>query len=319
MRRAPDGSAAIVIAGPTASGKSALALAVAEEFDATIINADSMQVYRELPVLTAQPDSAARDLVSHRLYGVLPAAERCSAMRWRAMALAEIRQSGEAGRLPLLVGGTGLYLKALMDGLSEIPEIAPEFREAAKQRHARLGGPAFHAELAARDPATAARLNPGDSQRLIRAWEVLEATGRPLADWQTGPKEAAPGDPRFLTIILDPPRAKIHETCDARFRRMVAAGAVAEVEALLALGLDPDLPAMRALGVRELAGYLRGESGLEEAVEQAQRATRRYAKRQSTWFRHQIPGATTLNEQYSESLDDEIFSFIRHFLLTGQN
>lgn len=319
MRGAPDATAVVVIAGPTASGKSGLALALADEFGATIIAADSMQVYRELPVLTAQPNAAERARAPHRLYGVLPAAERCSAMRWREMALAEIRRSGAAGRLPLVVGGTGLYLKALMDGLSDIPDIAPEFREAAKQRHARLGGPAFHAGLAARDPATAARLSPGDSQRLIRAWEVLEATGRPLTDWQAGPRESAPGDLRFLTVVLDPPRAKIHDSCDARFHNMIAGGAVAEVEALLALGLDPDLPAMRALGVRELASYLHGDRGLEDAVESAQIATRQYAKRQSTWFRHQITGAKTLNEQYSESLDDEIFSFIRHFLLTGQN
>ncbi len=313
-----DGVAVVVIAGPTASGKSALALALADEFDATIINADSMQVYRELPVLTAQPDATERASAPHRLYGVLPAAERCSAMRWREMALAEIRRSDAAGRLPLVVGGSGLYLKALMDGLSDIPDIAPEIREAAKQRHARLGGPTFHAELAARDPATAVRLSPGDSQRLIRAWEVLEATGRPLADWQAGPRDAAPRDLGFLTVVLDPPRDRIYRSCDARLRDMVAGGAVAEVEMLLALGLDPDLPAMRALGVRELAGYLRGDRDLEDAIESTQIATRRYAKRQSTWFRHQTTGAKTLNEQYSESLDSEIFSFIRHFLLTGQ-
>ena len=314
-----DGIAVVVIAGPTTSGKSALARALADEFDATIINADSMQVYRELPVLTAQPDATERASAPHRLYGVLPAAEQCSAMRWREMALAEIRRSDAAGRLPLVVGGSGLYLKALMDGLSDIPDIAPDIREAAKQRHARLGGPTFHAELAARDPATAVRLSPGDSQRLIRAWEVLEATGRPLADWQAGPRDSAPSDLRFLTVVLDPPRDRIYHSCDARLRDMVAGGAVAEVEMLLALGLDPDLPAMRALGVRELAGYLRGDRDLEDAIESTQIATRRYAKRQSTWFRHQITGARTLNEQYSESLNSEIFSFIRHILLTGQN
>ncbi len=311
-------AAVVVLGGVTASGKSALALALAGEFGARIINADSMQVYRELPVLTAQPRADGTRRAPHRLYGVLPAAERCSAARWRVMAVAEIAAAHEAGELPLLVGGTGLYLMALMQGLSEIPEIPDDVRAAARARHRRLGGADFHADLALRDPVMAARLSPGDSQRLVRAWEVLEATGRSLADWQEGPREGPPPGLEFATVVLDPPRRAVYAACDARFGEMMARGALDEVAALLDLGLDPDLPAMRALGVRQLAAHLRGEMGLDEAVEKAQTATRRYAKRQSTWFRHQNPDARFENAQYSESLLPEIFSFIRQFLLTAR-
>src|SRR5262245_38286045 len=175
---------ALILGGPTGSGKSALALAVAGRFSGTVINADSLQVYRELPILTAQPSAAAQAALPHRLYGFLSASERCSAGRWAVAARAEIDAALTQGRLPVVVGGTGLYLRSLLHGLAPVPEIPTKAREAAKQRLAELGKAAFHAELSRRDPAMAARIRPGDSQRMVRAWEVLEATGRSLADWQ---------------------------------------------------------------------------------------------------------------------------------------
>ncbi|HVO15297.1 MAG TPA: tRNA (adenosine(37)-N6)-dimethylallyltransferase MiaA [Alphaproteobacteria bacterium] len=330
-KRGPSGPV-LVIAGPTASGKSALALALAEAVGGVIVNADSMQVYRELCVLTARPDAAALARVPHRLYGVLSAAEACSAGRWRALALGEIAAAHGTGALPVLVGGTGLYLKALMTGLAELPEIPATVREAAGARHDALGGAAFHAELAVRDPAMAARLRPSDRQRLIRAWEVIEATGRSLADWQAG--TAGAGDMTILPVLVLPPRAALYTACDARVEAMVAGGALDEVRALLALGLDPALPAMKAIGVRELGAVLAGSATLAEAAGRMQRATRNYAKRQLTWLRHQMPppgpiAAGTLlpqiviehavsahdlapGAQLLESLKARIFNFIRH-------
>jgi tRNA dimethylallyltransferase len=313
----------VVIGGPTASGKSALAMAVAEEFGGTIINADSMQVYRELAVLTARPGPPDLVRAPHRLYGILGVAERCSAARWRDLAVAEIAASHRARRLPILVGGTGLYLKALLDGLSPIPDIPPAIRAAALSRMAEQGAPAFHAELERRDPVMAARLQPQDRQRLVRAWEVLEATGRSLAEWQRELPRPGPGDPLLapLVFVLEPPRDALYAACDSRLAAMLAAGALDEVAALDRLGLAPALPALKAVGVPELLAHLRGELALPAALAAAQQATRRYAKRQITWFRHQMPTAqrlvpTGIGAQYLERLKPEIFSNIRHFILT---
>ena len=317
-------SPVVVVTGPTASGKSGLALALARAFDGVVVNGDAMQVYRELAVLTARPSAEDMALAPHRLYGVLPGVAACSAGRWRGLALAEIAAAQEVGRLPFVVGGTGLYLRALVRGLTELPPIPAPLRAAARERHRARGGPAMHAELAARDPVTAARLRPGDTQRLIRAWEVLEATGRPLAEWQAEDGgEAAPY--RFLCIALMPPREALHAACDGRFLRMLEAGALDEVRALLDLGLDPELPVMKALGVPELAAHLHGALRLETAVAQAQQATRRYSKRQKTWLRTQMPRDFTSNQvspvvvekQYSESLQSKIFTIIRDFVLTA--
>ena len=309
----------VIVAGPTASGKSALALAVAEALGGTIINADSMQVYRDLAVLTARPGAAELARAPHRLYGVIDAAEACSAGRWRDLALAEIVAAREAGRVPILAGGTGLYLRALLEGLAAVPPVPAALRAEARALHARLGGEAFRQALAARDPEAAQRLAAGDTQRLIRAYEVVTATGRPLADWRRAQGPAS--GPPAVAVLLLPPRAELYAACDARFLRMMARGALAEVEALLARGLDPALPAMRAVGVAELAALLAGRLSREAAVAAAQQATRRYAKRQYTWFRHQLPehGALqklTLDEQFSESLLDKILPFIRRALLT---
>ena len=294
---AHDRRVAVIVAGPTASGKSALALDLAEAFDGVIINADAMQVYTGLRVLTARPDKAAMARVPHALYGVLPPDDACSAGRWRKMALRKIESAHAAGRLPILVGGSGLYLRALEYGLSPVPPIPTAIHKTALKRHHQLGGAAFHAALAERDPAVAARLNPRDQLRLIRAWEVLEATGCSIGKWQ-----AMSGEPglayRRLRLILLPPRPLLYEACDRRFGAMMAAGAPGEVRRLLDRGLDPDLPIMKAVGVRELGRLQAGEWSTERAVAAAQQATRNYAKRQITWLRTQMLAGT--QEQYAE-------------------
>ncbi len=310
----------LIIAGPTASGKSACALDAAEEFNGAVINADSMQVYAELRILTARPPQADEARLPHRLFGVLSAFEACSAGRWLTLATAEIESAWAAGRLPIVCGGTGLYIKALTEGLSEIPEIPEEVRARAGALYDRLGGEAFRGELAALDKGAAARLPAGDRQRLTRAWEVVTHTGASMASWQAR-SSAPPLAARFAGVTFMPPRQDLNAACAARFDQMLADGAVAEVRALLDLGLDPGLPAMKALGVPELAAHLRGEMSLDEAAEKAKIATRRYAKRQNTWIRTQMGGAGVLpavfNAKYSESIREEIFSFIRQFLLTA--
>ncbi len=318
----------VIVTGPTASGKSGLALRLAESFDGVVINADSMQVYRELAILTARPDLAAMRRFPHRLYGVLPGGERCSAGRWRVMALAEIAAAHAESKVPIVVGGTGLYLRALVEGLSPAPEVPEATRAKAKALHRDLGGEKFHTLLAARDPAMAARLHPNDTQRLLRAWEVMEASGRSLAEWQAlgqarggGADSAESQALGVFWLISQPARQNLYTACDARFLAMIQAGALDEVRALNALRLDHALPIMKALGVRELSAHLSGESSLEDAVAKAQQATRNYAKRQATWMRTQLPSLARdpakRFEQLSESLRANIFSEIRRFLLTG--
>jgi tRNA dimethylallyltransferase len=297
----------LVITGPTASGKSGLALALAEALDGALINADALQVYRELRILTARPSDADLARAPHHLYGVLDATEACSAARWRDLARAAI--AAAAPRRPIVVGGTGLYLRALLRGLAPLPPVPAAVREAAAARRRALGPEAFHREVAARDPAMAAKLPVGDRQRLIRAWEIFEATGTPWSAWLAAPAEAAPDDLRFGVLAVAPPRAELYRAIDQRLVRMVAAGALDEVRAIM--DLDPALPIHKALGAREFAAHLRGDLELEAALAQAQRATRHYAKRQMTWLRHQLPEARWLTAQYSDQLTPEIFSFIR--------
>lgn len=314
---ARGGTLVVVVGGPTASGKSALALDLADAFGGTVVNADSMQLYRELDVLTARPGQEDLARAPHRLYGVLPAAERGSAAKWRTLALEAIAAAAGEGRLPVVVGGTGLYLRALMRGLSEVPAVPDAVRAAAHERYRTLGGEAFKAGLLRRDPA-AARLNPGDVTRLTRAWEVVEATGRTLADWQATAADGPPPGLRFLRVLLDPPRAALYANCDRRFTWMMDRGALDEVRRLDALGLDPSLPAMKALGVPELRAHLRGELTREEAVERAQRSTRNYAKRQVTWFRHQFAyeallpphGCHSQHSLYDPTCRNAIVSFV---------
>ncbi|MDT7950420.1 MAG: tRNA (adenosine(37)-N6)-dimethylallyltransferase MiaA [Acetobacteraceae bacterium] len=273
---------ALIVAGPTCSGKSALALALAERLGGTVINADSMQVYRELSVITARPTAAEMAAAPHALYGVRPAAEPGSVAWWRGEAL----RAMAASRVPILCGGTGLYLQSLTAGLADIPEPEPAAREEARALLEREGAAALHARLAAADPATAAGLRPSDGQRLARAWEVWRSTGRGLAEWRAAPGEPAPF--RFAVMQLSPPRDALRAAAEARFDAMLRAGALEEVAGLLALRLDPALPAMRALGVPELAAHLRGETDLDSARQRAVSATHRYLKRQVTWFGNRV-------------------------------
>ncbi|MCZ6764018.1 MAG: tRNA (adenosine(37)-N6)-dimethylallyltransferase MiaA [Alphaproteobacteria bacterium] len=286
----------VVIAGPTASGKSAAALELAAAHDGVVINADAMQVYRDLPILTAAPDAAARGVAPHELYGVLDGAERCSAARWRDLAVAAIDAALARDVVPVVTGGTGLYLKALMQGLAPVPRVPGEVTRASEALFDRLGGQAFHRRLIERDPETAA-LAPRDRQRQLRAWAVLEATGKSLAHWQRQPVVPVPY--RFDANVIVPPRNELYAACDARFAAMVAGGAAEEVAALLDRGLDGGLPVMKSLGVKELAAALAGEIGLDAAIAAGQQATRRYAKRQMTWFRHQL-GTARLISNYRE-------------------
>lgn len=305
---------ALIIAGPTASGKSALALHLAERFGGTIINADAMQCYRELRVVTARPPPEDEARAPHALYGVLPAAEAGSVAWWRAAALAEMARA----RLPILCGGTGMYLRALTQGLSVLPEIPPEARDAARRRLAERGAEALHAEL---HPEDAARLRPSDSQRIARALEVFFATGQSLAAWHREAPRLPPADCDFRAILLTPPRAELHPAIIARWAVMRGQGALAEVGALLEQGLDASLPAMRAHGVPELAAEWRGEISTAEADRRAIAGTWTYTRRQATWFRHQelvTPTAThRINARYaglaqfSERNTPEIFAFLQ--------
>lgn len=283
-------SLVVVVGGPTASGKSGLALGLAERFGGRVINADSMQLYAELTILTARPGPEEEARVPHRLYGVLPASERGSVARWREAALMEIRSAIARDALPIVVGGTGMYIRALMEGLVELPEIPEEIRERGRALYAEMGGETFRAALLERDPESV-DLAPADMTRLTRAWEVLEATGRSLRLWRRESTSAAPADLEFLPFVLDPPRETLYSACERRFDVMMERGALEEVRAFVALGLDPDLPANRALGVPELRRVLSGEWTLSHAVDKARQATRNYAKRQATWFRHQLSGA----------------------------
>jgi tRNA dimethylallyltransferase len=308
---------ALLVAGPTASGKSALALSLAERLRGTIVNADSMQVYRELRVLTARPTPEEETRVPHALYGVRPAAEPGSVAWWRSKALAAMAAAHDADRLPLVTGGTGMYFASLTDGLADIPSPGAEARAEARALLHDLGAPALHARLAAVDPATANKLKPNDSQRIARAWEVWRGTGTGLAAWQAGRGEKAPW--RFTAILLDPPREALRSAIAMRFAAMLADSALDEVRALLAQDLDPALPAMRAHGVPELSVYLRGEISLDEAGRRTELVTGQYTKRQATWFRHHKLAARTHTiharfaglTQFSERNLDLIVSFIQ--------
>ncbi|MBI2260494.1 MAG: tRNA (adenosine(37)-N6)-dimethylallyltransferase MiaA [Caulobacterales bacterium] len=277
-----------LIAGPTASGKSRLALETAERTGAVIINADSQQLYADLRVLSARPSEAEEAQAEHRLYGVADAADAWSVGRWSRAVLPVLDELAAEGRPALLVGGTGLYFTVLTKGLADIPDVPPEVRKAAGELYDRLGEAAFRARLAEVDRAAAARIEAGDRQRLTRAWAVAEHTGRALSDWTADTTPLlAPGS--WTGTVVEPDRDTLYANCDARVARMVEAGALDEVRTLTARGLDPALPAMKAVGVREFAAHLAGETTLGAAVEATRQATRNYAKRQLTWFRNQTP------------------------------
>jgi tRNA dimethylallyltransferase len=289
MTARPASKRAVLIAGPTASGKSALALTLAEALGGTIINADSMQVYGDLRILTARPTPQEEARVPHLLYGHVDAAENYSVGRWCVDASAALTAVERAERLPIVVGGTGLYFKALTRGLAAVPPVPADVRAAVRARLAAEGVAPLYAELGARDPATARRLMPGDRARITRALEVILATGRSLAEWHAHGMKPALEPQRAIKIFLAVDRAELYRRIDARFEAMLASGALEEVRALRRRGLDPALPAMKAHGVPWLIRHLAGEIDLADAVAAGKRDTRRYSKRQATWFRHQLP------------------------------
>jgi tRNA dimethylallyltransferase len=279
---------AVLIAGPTASGKSVAALALAERTGGIVINTDSMQVYREARILTARPSSADEAHAPHLLYGHVGVDESYSVARYQADAADAFEAARRQQRLPIFVGGTGLYFSALIDGLADIPPVPAEIRVRAKMRRDELGPEAFHAELAVRDGDSAQRLRPSDAQRVLRAYEVFEATGRSISEWQRAkPLQGPLSGLALARFVLAPERAELHRRIDRRFDAMLAAGAMEEAAALA--GLDPARPAAKILGLRELQAVRAGTMTLEEARSAAQAATRQYAKRQLTWFRNRMP------------------------------
>lgn len=339
--------AAILIAGPTASGKSGLALALAERLDGTIVNADSMQVYRDLRVLTARPSAADEARVPHRLYGHVDGAEAYSAGRWVREAADVIAAEQAAGRLPIVVGGTGLYFMALLDGLSPIPEVPEAIRARWRAEAGASGAAGLHRRLAELDPAMAARLAPTDAQRVTRALEVLDATGRSLAHWQALPRQPVLAAERTVRLVVSPDREALYHACDVRLVQMVlpappssgrageggmgehpplrsppppasahegkglGSGALDEVAALMARRLDTGLPVMRALGVAPLARHLAGEIGLDEALAAAQLETRHYVKRQLTWLRRHMIMWGPVETKQMITRADEIVALIK--------
>ena len=300
----PNPPSLALIAGPTASCKSALALELAKRTSGVIVNADSAQVYRDLPVLSAAPAEQDRAAAEHRLYGVRDGAEPCSAAEWAEMARSEIADVHASGRLPILVGGTGLYMRTLLDGIAPVPPVDPQIRKRIRAAPVEEN----RARLEQVDAQAAARLRPRDSARIARALEVALSTGRTLADWQQQRQGGIADEVILKPLILLPPRQWLYARCDARFEAMMASGAIDEVKALLERGLDPSLPVMRAIGVREIAAMLAGEISRDEALERGKQATRNYAKRQYTWFAHQPPPEWPrfTNELDERTLDDAL-------------
>jgi tRNA dimethylallyltransferase len=300
----------ILIAGPTASGKSGLALALAERLSGTVINADSMQVYRELAILTARPTAEDEARAPHALYGFVGGAEAYSAGRYAGDAARAIAEAKAAGRVPIVVGGTGLYFKALLEGLAPVPAADPEVRAFWRAEAARRPAAELHALLGARDPEMARRLMPADKQRIVRALEVLESTGRSLGEWQREPGTPVLAEGETRRLLLMPDRRKQGPLIDARFDAMLAAGALQEVAGLLGRGFSGELPIMRALGVAPLSAHLVGRLGLEHAVALAKADTRKYAKRQLTWLRRNMIAWTAVSAQVVEIIAACDLSFI---------
>ena len=260
-------------------------MALAEAEGGIVINADSAQIYRDLPILSAAPGEADRARVDHRLYGVRDGSQPCSAADWAALARDEIDRAHDLGKLPILVGGTGLYLRTLLEGIAPVPKIDPEVRAAVRSKVVEEN----YAELQRLDPEAAGRLHPADTTRIARALEVVRSTGRTLREWQSQREGGVSDEVDVHALILLPPRDWLYGRCDQRFRSMIDEGAIKEVERLLARNLDPNLPVMRAIGVREIAALLRGETDRMAMITAGSQATRRYAKRQYTWFAHQPP------------------------------
>jgi tRNA dimethylallyltransferase len=306
-----DANKAILIAGPTASGKSELALAIAERVGGMIINADSMQVYRELRILSARPTHEEETRVPHALYGFVPAREAYSAGRFASDAAAAIGKARSEGLRPIIVGGTGLYFKALLEGLSPVPRIEHAVRDHWRGEAERHGAPELHRRLAKRDPVMAARLAENDTQRVVRALEVIEQTGRSLAEWQKLRDAPVLDEAETVRLLVTLDRAALQTRVGARFDRMMDDGALEEAKAIAELDLDPTLPAMRAIGLRPLLAALAGESGVDDATAAAKLETRQYIKRQGTWFRRYMISWKNIETQYMESNLSHIIAFIR--------
>ncbi|WFL76942.1 tRNA (adenosine(37)-N6)-dimethylallyltransferase MiaA [Altererythrobacter arenosus] len=311
-RESPAKQSVALIAGPTASGKSDLAVELALALgkrclDAVVVNADSAQVYADLQVLSARPTADEMRGIEHRLFGAWDGATPCSAADWAAAARQEIARAHAQRVVPILVGGTGLYLRTLLEGIAPIPEIDLEVRDAVRA----LPVEAAYAALQSEDPERAAVLDPNDSQRIARALEVVRATGRPLRDWQADKEGGIENDIDLHPLILLPDRDWLYERCDRRFGLMLDSGAVEEVEKLLDRGLSPELPVMRAIGVPEIAAMLKGDLSRAQAIEAGQQATRNYAKRQYTWFRRQPPEDWPLLESQNYDIDTVFASLLR--------
>lgn len=307
----------IVITGLTASGKSRAALALAENLKGVVINADSMQVYQALPILTAQPTATDHDRSPHRLYATIPPAQISSAGIWSQQAAQEVEVARKENLVPILVGGTGLYLKALFQGIVDVPPISAEVRNFVRERLEKRGTTSIYEELCRADPAMAQKLRPQDTQRLVRALEVMLETGRSLLEWQQSATKAALPSDQVLLISFEPDRATLLPAIAARLAQMVERGALEEVRDLMKLNLPSDRPILRAVGFREFSSYLEGRCSQEEALAQANIASRQYAKRQKTWLRTQMrdlgKGQKIVNTQFSESFAPEILSFVRSF------
>ncbi len=309
---------AILIAGPTASGKSALAIEIAERTGGVVINADSMQVYRELRILTARPSPEEEVRVPHRLFGFVPAHEAYSVGRYVLDAAAAIAEVQAEGRLPVLVGGTGLYFKALLEGLSPIPPVPDDVRRHWRGEAERLGAPVLHRLLAERDPEMAQRLAPGDTQRIVRALEVIQATGQSLAVWQSIRGQGVLSEDETARLVLLPDREVLYQRIDARFDRMIADGVLEEVRVLQALKLAPDLPVMTAHGVPALMSALAGSMPMDDAIAAAKADTRHYAKRQFTWLRRNMISWKNIFSQEMERSSVKIDQFIKNCRLTDR-
>ena len=285
----------ILVGGPTASGKSNLALQIAEQLDGVVINADAIQTYRDLNILTARPSLLDEERVTHELYGFLDATDTFSVGQWQKLALTEIASATEKGKRSILVGGTGLYFKSLVEGIAAIPEIPSAIRASSREYFKQIGKQKFHAELLSRDPVMGQRISFGDSQRMVRAWEVFEATGQSLSYWQGLPTEAPKLN--FLMIVLMPPREQVYLACEDRLDKMINEGVLSEVRKLTHRAnveeIDPSSPIFKAIGYTELSSHLEGKLSIEDALLAAKQKTRRYAKRQMTWFRNQFCGVET--------------------------
>ena len=304
---------AVIICGPTGSGKSSLALNLAKKFKGVIINADSVQIYREIKVLSGRPTSDDYRQAPHRLYGVMSIFKPCTLGVWRKMALEMIKECDLSGHLPIICGGTGLYIKFLLNELSPIPDIPPSIKLEAREKLEELGNENFRELLLRNDPVSAYRIKLGDTNRLLRAWEVFTATTKPLSYWHEQSRETGSKD-KFFKVCLMPKREVLYSKCDKRFLDFVELGALEEAEALNFITASPELPASKTLGLLELIKYTKGELELSEAIDQAQRTTRRYAKRQLTWFRHQIDEDFLIQNLCCRKTVSDCFEKIVNFL-----